>query len=78
MYYLLTVMKNTKMQKDKRIIWKGNFPKNDKLEKFLKESGFLNYMRTAEQNLIHSDENIQMIKLNIHLWIMELEYQLQY
>lgn len=58
--YLLTVMKNTKMQKDKRIIWKGNFPKNDKLEKFLKESGFLNYMRTAEQNLIHSDENIEI------------------
>ena len=58
--YLLTVMKNTKMQDDKRIIWKGNFQKNEKLNKFLKESGFLNYMRTAEQNLIHSDENIEI------------------
>lgn len=58
--YLLTVMKNTKMQKEKRIIWKGNFPKNDSLNKFLKKSGFLNYMKTAEQNLIHSDENIEI------------------
>lgn len=58
--YLLTVMKNTKMQKDRKIIWKGNFPKNEKINKFLKESGFLKYLKTAEENLIHSDENIEI------------------
>lgn len=58
--YLLTVMKNAKMQKDRKIMWKGNFPKNEKINKFLKASGFLNYMKTAEQNLIHSDENFEI------------------
>ncbi len=58
--YLLTVMKNTKRQKDKRIFWNGNFPKDEKIKRFLKQSGFLNYMRTAKQNLIHSDENIEI------------------
>ena len=58
--YLLTVMKNTKMQQDKKILWKGNFPKNEKITQFLKASGFLNYMKTAQQNLIHSDENFEI------------------
>ena len=58
--YLLTVMKNTKMQQDRKIIWKGNFPKDEKFNQFLRESGFLKYMKTAEQNLIHSDENFEI------------------
>lgn len=58
--YLLTVMKNTKMQQDRKIIWKGNFPKDEKINQFLKASGFLNYMKTAEKNLIHSDENFEI------------------
>ena len=58
--YLLTVMKNTKMQQDRKIIWKGNFPKDEKFNQFLRASGFLKYMKTAEQNLIHSDENFEI------------------
>ena len=58
--YLLTVMRNTKIQQNKKIIWRGNFPKNEKINKYLKASGFLKYMKTAEQNLIHSDENFEI------------------
>lgn len=31
-----------------------------KFNQFLRASGFLKYMKTAEQNLIHSDENFEI------------------
>lgn len=58
--YLLTVMRNTRLNGRKGIYWRGNFPKNEKISYFLKSSGFLQYMNTAKCNLVHTDENIQI------------------
>ena len=57
--YLLTIIKNTRG--DDRYLpinWVGNFPKNEEVKKYLKRSGYLNYVRTAKENIIQTDNNI--------------------
>lgn len=58
--YLLTIIKNTRGQKLLPINWIGNFPKDEKMKKFLQNSGYLKYMQTAKENLIKTNEHIQI------------------
>lgn len=58
--YLLTIIKNTRGKKLLPINWVGNFPKDEKMKKFLKNSGYLKYMKTAKENLIQTNEHIQI------------------
>ncbi len=60
--YLLTIIKNTRGSKVLPINWIGNFPKNTQVKEYLKKSGYLNYMKTAEENIIQVDDNIQIKK----------------
>lgn len=58
--YLLTIIKNTRGRKILPINWVGTFPKDNNMKQFLKNSGYLNYMKTAEENLIHTNNHIQI------------------
>ncbi len=58
--YLLTIIKNTRGHKLLPIDWKGNFPREEKMKSFLKNSGYLKYMKTAQENLIQTNEHIQI------------------
>lgn len=58
--YLLTIIKNTRGNKFLPINWIGNFPKDEKMKKFLQNSGYLKYMKTSKQNLVQTNEHIQI------------------
>lgn len=58
--YLLTIIKNTRGKRLLPINWIGNFPENDKMKKFLQNSGYLKYMQTAKENLVKTNEHIQI------------------
>ena len=58
--YLLTIIKNTRGSRLLPINWIGNFPKDEKIKKFLKNSGYLKYMETAKENLLQTNEHIQI------------------
>ena len=58
--YLLTIIKNTRGQKLLPVNWIGNSPKDEKMKKFLQNSGYLKYMHTAKENLIKTNEHIQI------------------
>ena len=58
--YLLTIIQNTRGQRILPIDWIGNFPKESDVREFLKRSGYLNYMKTASENIIQVDNNIQI------------------
>lgn len=58
--YLLTIIRNTRGNKLLPINWKGTFPKSEKMRKFLKNSGYLKYMQTAKENLVNTNEHIQI------------------
>lgn len=58
--YLLTIIKNTRGNKLLPINWIGNFPKDDKMKKFLQNSGYLKYMQTSKENLVKTNEHIQI------------------
>lgn len=60
--YLLTIISNTRGKKLLPITWIGNFPKNEKMKRFLQSSGYLKYMETAKENLVTTKENIQIQK----------------
>ena len=58
--YLLTIIRNTRGKKILPINWWGNFPEDEKMKKFLIDSGYLKYMKTAKENLIETTDNIQI------------------
>ena len=58
--YLLTIIKNTRGKKLLPINWVGNFPKDEKMKTFLQNSGYLKYMKTAKENLVKTNEHIQI------------------
>lgn len=58
--YLLTIIKNTKINPKKRIEWKGNIPKEIKAQRLVLQSGYLNYMITQNSKLLHMNECIQI------------------
>lgn len=58
--YLLTIIKNTRGDKFVPINWLGNFPKDEKIKKFLQNSGYLKYMETAKENLLQTNDHIQI------------------
>lgn len=58
--YLLTIIKNTRGKKLLPINWIGNFPKNENMKTFLQNSGYLKYMKTAKENLVKTNEHIQI------------------
>lgn len=58
--YLLTIIKNTRGDKFVPINWLGNFPKDEKIKKFLQNSGYLKYMKTAKENLLQTNDHIQI------------------
>lgn len=58
--YLLTIIKNTRGKKLLPINWIGNFPKNEEMKTFLQNSGYLKYMKTAKENLVKTNEHIQI------------------
>lgn len=58
--YLLTIIRNTRESKSLPVDWIGNFPKNEKMKKFLQNSGYLKYMKTARKNLVTTNEHIQI------------------
>lgn len=58
--YLLTIIKNTRGERILPINWVGNFPKNDEVKQYLKRSGYLNYMQTAQENIVQVDNNINI------------------
>lgn len=65
--FLLTIIKNTRGTKLLPINWIGNFPKNSQIKEYLKRSGYLNYMRTSEENIVQVDDNI-LIKNYLFRW----------
>lgn len=58
--YLLTIIKNTRGNKLLPINWTGNFPSDEKMKAFLQNSGYLRYMKTSKENLVQTNENIQI------------------
>ncbi len=58
--YLLTIIKNTRGDKFVPINWVGDFPKDEKNKKFLQNSGYLKYMKTAKENLLQTNDHIQI------------------
>lgn len=58
--YLLTIIRNTRGTKNVPISWLGNFPKDEEVSKKLRESGFLKYMKTSQQNIINSSNKFQI------------------
>lgn len=58
--FLLTIIQNTRGKKILPIDWIGNFPKEPDVREFLKQSGYLNYMKTSAENIIQVDDNIQI------------------
>lgn len=58
--YLLTIIKNTRENKILPVNWIGNFPKSSEVKEFLKKSGYLKYMKTASENLIHTNDYVQI------------------
>ncbi len=58
--YLLTIIKNTRGKKILPINWWGNFPKEEKMKQFLQNSGYLKYMQTSKENLVKTNEHIQI------------------
>lgn len=58
--YLLTIIKNTRGKKAVPINWWGNFPKQEKMKHFLQKSGYLKYMQTAKENLVKTNEHVQI------------------
>lgn len=60
--YLLTIIKNTRGSKLLPINWIGNFPENSQVKEYLKKSGYLNYMKTSEENIVQADDNIKIKK----------------
>lgn len=58
--YLLTIIKNTRGKRVLPINWKGNFPKDENMKIFLQNSGYLEYMVTAKENLGRTNDNIQI------------------
>lgn len=58
--YLLTIIKNTRGERILPINWIGNFPKNEEVNQYLKRSGYLNYMQTAQENIVQVDNNINI------------------
>lgn len=58
--YLLTIIKNTRGKKLLPINWIGNFPKNERMKMFLQNSGYLKYMKTAKENLVKTNDHIQI------------------
>lgn len=58
--YLLTIIKNTRGDKFVSINWLGNFPKDENIKKFLQNSGYLKYMKTAKENLLQTNDHIQI------------------
>lgn len=58
--YLLTIIRNTRDKKLLPINWWGNFPADQKMKKFLIDSGYLKYMQTGKENLIKTKDNIQI------------------
>lgn len=58
--YLLTIIKNTRGDKFVPINWLGNFPKDEKIKKILQNSGYLKYMKTAKENLLQTNDHIQI------------------
>lgn len=58
--YLLSIIKNTRGKKLLPVIWYGNFPENKNVKEFLKKSGYLKYMETSSENIINTDNNIQI------------------
>ena len=58
--YLLTIIKNTRGERILPINWEGNFPKKEDVKQFLKRSGYLDYMQTAQENIVKFDDNINI------------------
>lgn len=58
--YLLTIIKNTRGKRILPINWRGTFPKDENVKAFLKNSGYLKYMKTAKENLIKTNEHVQI------------------
>lgn len=58
--YLLTIIGNTRGEKFLPISWKGNLPDNIDVKNYVKKSGYLKYMSTSYDNIIETDNNIQI------------------
>lgn len=58
--YLLTIIGNTRGTKILPIIWKGNLPDKITVKEYVKKSGYLKYMKTSIENVIETDNNIQI------------------
>lgn len=58
--YLLTIISSTRGTKLLPISWKGNLPENREVKDYVKKSGYLKYMRTSTENIIETDDNIQI------------------
>jgi len=58
--YLLTIIGSTRGTKLLPISWKGNLPDNLEVKDYVKKSGYLKYMSTSSENIIETDNNIQI------------------
>lgn len=58
--YLLTIIGNTRGSKLLPISWKGNLPNKVEVRDYVKKSGYLKYMSTSSENIIETDDNIQI------------------
>lgn len=58
--YLLTIIGSTRGEKILPVSWKGNLPDNLDVRNYVKKSGYLKYMSTSSENIIETDDNIQI------------------
>lgn len=58
--YLLTIISSTRGSKLLPISWKGNLPEKNDVRDYVKKSGYLKYMSTASENIIETDDNVQI------------------
>ena len=58
--YLLTIISSTRETKLLPISWKGNLPEKNDVRDYVKKSGYLKYMSTASENIIETDNNVQI------------------
>ena len=58
--YLLTIISNTRGTKLLPISWKGNLPIKNEVKDYIRKSGYLKYMNTSSENIVETDENIQI------------------
>lgn len=58
--YLLTIISSTRGIKLLPVSWKGNLPENSEVRNYVKKSGYLKYMNTSADNIIETDDNVQI------------------